>query len=439
MNEKKTLLEVRDVSLRFEQAGHGAQKVLDHINLTIASGEVVGLLGRSGAGKSTLLRIIAGLIPPTSGEVEFQGTTREDGSLGIAMVFQTFALFPWLTVKQNVEVGLEDQQVAAGEMNQRALDAIELTGLRGFESAYPRELSGGMRQRVGFARAFVVRPDLLLLDEPFSALDVLTARTLQSDLVDMWIEGKLPIRAVLLVTHNIEEAVLLCDRVLVLGSNPGRIAAEVPVTCARPRDRLDDEFQAIVDHLYALLTAPATSSAGEDTTPAYAHTLPNATAPQMAGLLKALEGAPYGGHANLSDLSKTLHMPLDDLMPVANAVHLLGFAQLDANALQLTAAGRAFVDSGPEAQRSIFAEHLVHYVPLAARIRRAIHERQANHASMTEFLELLRPYMTDANAMNLLQILVGWGRYAGLYSYDARTGQFGSSLEDAQLERVPAT
>ncbi|MBY4871434.1 MULTISPECIES: ABC transporter ATP-binding protein, partial [Burkholderia] len=201
----------------------GELLVLDDANLSLREGEIVGLLGRSGSGKSTLLRIIAGLIEPTGGEVTYLGKPLRGPAEGVAMVFQTFALFPWLTVLQNVEAGLEALGVGARERRERALAAIDLIGLDGFENAYPRELSGGMRQRVGFARALVVDPTILLMDEPFSALDVLTAETLRTDLLDLWTQGRMPIKSVLIVTHNIEEAVFMCDRILVLSSNPGRV------------------------------------------------------------------------------------------------------------------------------------------------------------------------------------------------------------------------
>ncbi|MDR0479062.1 MAG: ABC transporter ATP-binding protein, partial [Burkholderiaceae bacterium] len=208
---------------------HPEKLVLDDVNMALRAGEIVGLLGRSGSGKSTLLRIIAGLIPASSGEVTYQGQPVDGPAEGVAMAFQTFALFPWLTVLQNVEAGLEALGVDTHARRARALAAIDLIGLDGFENAYPREMSGGMRQRVGFARALVVEPTLLLMDEPFSALDVLTAETLRTDLLDLWTEGKLPIKSVLIVTHNIEEAVFMCDRILVLSSNPGKIVAEIAV------------------------------------------------------------------------------------------------------------------------------------------------------------------------------------------------------------------
>src|SRR5476651_478386 len=258
------ILSVKQVSHGFNKT-HGELLILDDVNLTLGAGEIVGLLGRSGSGKSTLLRIISGLITPSAGEVEYLGKPLDGPAKGIAMVFQTFALFPWLTVLQNVEAGLEALGVATAERRKRALAAIDLIGLDGFENAYPRELSGGMRQRVGFARALVVNPTLLLMDAPFSALDVLTAENLRTDLLDLWTQGKMPIKSVLIVTHNIEEAVFMCDRILVLSSNPGRVMAEIRVPFKHPRNRLDPAFRRLVDDIYAKMTARQSGEATKQT------------------------------------------------------------------------------------------------------------------------------------------------------------------------------
>jgi NitT/TauT family transport system ATP-binding protein len=248
------LLDMQKVCRSFPKGSGEELLVLENVDLTIRSGEIVGLLGRSGSGKSALLRIIAGLIAPSSGDAKCRGETINGPPNGVSMVFQSFALFPWLTVLQNVELGLEALGVDRAKPRKRALAAIDLIGLDGFESAFPKELSGGMRQRVGFARALVVDPDLLLMDEPFSALDVLTAETLRTDLIDLWIEGRLPIKAVLMVTHNIEEAVLMCDRILVFSSNPGRVAAEIKIDLPHPRKRLDPVFRELVESIYARMT-----------------------------------------------------------------------------------------------------------------------------------------------------------------------------------------
>src|SRR5271169_5214638 len=251
------LLQCTEVRKAFPKPDGAELLVLEGMNLEVGEGQIMGLLGRSGSGKSTLLRLIAGLAEPSSGNLTYLGQPVAGPARGIAMVFQSFALFPWLTVFENVALGLEAQHLPRPEIRKRSLAAIDLIGLDGFESAYPRELSGGMRQRVGFARALVVHPNILLMDEPFSALDVLTAETLRTDLLDLWVEGRMPIKSILMVTHNIEEAVLMCDRILVFSSNPGRVAAEIKIDLPHPRKRLDPAFRQLVDSIYARMTQRA--------------------------------------------------------------------------------------------------------------------------------------------------------------------------------------
>src|SRR5215475_13252088 len=327
-----TLVDIREVCRSFPKGSGEDLLVLEKVNLTIRAGEIVGLLGRSGSGKSTLLRIIAGLIAPSSGNAQCRGEPIQGPPNGVAMVFQSFALFPWLTVLQNVELGLEALGIDAAERRQRAIAAIDLIGLDGFESAYPKELSGGMRQRVGFARALVVHPDLLLMDEPFSALDVLTAETLRTDLVDLWVEGRLPIKSILMVTHNIEEAVLMCDRILVFSTNPGRVAAEFKVDLPHPRNRLDPSFARLVDTIYVRMTqrkevrAPAPGAAGQ----ALTHVSSNV----LSGFIEAIAAPAYNGRADLPHLAEDFQMEIDELFPITEALQLLRFAEVEHGDIQ---------------------------------------------------------------------------------------------------------
>src|SRR5262245_11247635 len=318
------LVEVNEVRQSYPKGSGERLLVLDGVSLKLANREIVSLLGRSGCGKSSLLRIIAGLMPASEGRVAIDGHPVAGPASEVAMVFQTFALFPWLTVQENVEIGLEAQGVAPAERHRWALAAIDLIGLDGYESAYPKELSGGMRQRVGLARALVVHPKILLMDEPFSALDVLTAENLRTDLLDLWGEGRMPISSILLVTHNIEEAVLMSDRILVFSSNPGRIVAEIPVTLPQPRNRLDPTFRQLVDDIYALMTArpagrPQLGFAGSGISMLLPHLSPNL----LAGLLEAVAADPYRGHADLPALAGALQMEIDDLFPVAETLQLM--------------------------------------------------------------------------------------------------------------------
>src|SRR5487761_1216024 len=303
--------------------------VLDHIDFTLKEGEIVAVLGKSGSGKSTFLRILAGLTEPSDGFASYRGHRIDDPVDGVAMVFQSFALFPWLTVLGNVELGLEAQGVAPDERHRRAIAAIDLIGLDGFESAYPKELSGGMRQRVGFARALVVNPDVLLLDEPFSQLDVLTAETLRGDIIDLWLARRIPTKGIIVVSHNIEEAVELADRIIIFGSDPATIRSDIPVPIARPRDPNAPLFRRIVDEVYTLLTTVPGRGGGKrgprGDTIDIAYRIPDASIQQLAGLLDALSAPPYEGRADLPRLAESEHLSTDDLMALIETLQLLGF------------------------------------------------------------------------------------------------------------------
>jgi NitT/TauT family transport system ATP-binding protein len=425
---KEPILTVHGVNRGFPK-GSGEVRVLADVELSLYSGEIVGLLGRSGSGKSTLLRIIAGLIRPSSGEVVYRGEPVEGPAEGIAMVFQTFALFPWLTVLQNVEAGLEALAVPARESRRRALSAIDLIGLDGFESAYPRELSGGMRQRVGFARALVVEPTILLLDEPFSALDVLTAETIRTDLLDLWIEHRLPTRTMLLVTHNIEEAVFMCDRILLFSSNPGRIAAEIEVTFPHPRNRLDPAFRELVDDIYAKMTARVSAAAaGQPHRLHLASWLPTVSTNRMAGLIEMVAAPPYNGEADLPEIARNLQLEVDDLFPVAEVLQWLGFAEIREGDIRLTADARNFAELDPQARKTLFAQHLLASVPLAQHIRRVLDERPRHRAPRVRFEQELEDYLSDSAAQETLDAVIDWGRYAETFAYDDAAEMF--SLED---------
>jgi NitT/TauT family transport system ATP-binding protein len=428
---KTSLIDLRGICRSFPKGSGEDLLVLENVDLIIQSGEIVGLLGRSGSGKSTLLRIIAGLISPSFGDAKCRGEPIEGPPNGVSMVFQSFALFPWLTVLQNVELGLEALGIDAAERRTRALAAIDLIGLDGFESAYPKELSGGMRQRVGFARALVVHPDLLLMDEPFSALDVLTAETLRTDLVDLWIEGRLPIKSVLMVTHNIEEAVLMCDRVLVFSSNPGRVAAEFKIDLLHPRNRLDPAFRQLVDTLYARMTQRA-----EPKTPAVegihgtgvGMVLRHVSSNVLSGLIETLAAPPYHGRADLPVLANSLQLEADEIFHFGESLQLLRFAQLSEGDLMLTEAGQRFAHLETDARKKLFAEHLMNYVPVIGLIRRVLDERPSHTAPQARFRNELEDYMAEDQADETLKTTVSWGRYAELFAYDEQSETF--SLEN---------
>ncbi|MDE8653827.1 AAA-associated domain-containing protein [Novosphingobium album (ex Liu et al. 2023)] len=427
--ETRPLVELSNVR-HFYGKGHGQMLVLDDVDLTLNENEIVGLLGRSGSGKSTLLRSIAGLLRPSEGDVRF--VLGEDGNTpSVSMVFQTFALFPWLTFLQNVELGLEAQRVPAEQRRTRALAAIDLIGLDGFENAYPKELSGGMRQRVGLARALVVDPSLLLMDEPFSALDVLTAETLRTDLLDLWCEGRMPIKSILIVTHNIEEAVLMCDRILVFSSNPGRVAAEIKVDLPQPRDRLDPAFRALVDDIYARMTARAAPEPARDGLfpgTGIAMVLPDVSTDALSGLIEEVDAAPFDGRASMADLADELQLEVDELFPMAETLQLLRLADLSSGDFTLTPPARRYAIADVDQRTAIFAQALLAHVPLAQHIRRILDERPGHTAPARRFRDELEDHMSPDYAAETLRTVTHWGRYAEIFAYDEGADQF--SLDD---------
>ena len=426
------LLEVHGLRKAFAKADGGELLVLDGVDLRIGEGEIVGLLGRSGSGKSTLLRLIAGLATPTAGTVTYLGQPVDGPARGIAMVFQSFAIFPWLTVFENVALGLEALRMPAAEIRRRSLQAIDVIGLDGFESAYPRELSGGMRQRVGFARALVVHPNILLMDEPFSALDVLTAETLRTDFLDLWCEGRMPIKGVILVTHNIEEAVLMCDRILVFGSNPGRILSDIPVLLPQPRNRLDPSFRALVERIYVEMTTRTVGAANtrSELFPGLGigTVLPRVSSNLLSGLMETVAAPPFNGTADLPKIASDLQMEIDELFPVAETLQMMRFAELVGGDIRLTEAGLAFANAPLDERKKIFARQLLSYVPLAAHIRRVLDERPSHTARKSRFLDELEDYMSEEAAEQTLRAVISWARYAEAFAYDDENAMF--SLEN---------
>jgi NitT/TauT family transport system ATP-binding protein len=427
------LLQCTDIRKAFPKPDGAELLVLEGMNLDLQEGQIVGLLGRSGSGKSTLLRLIAGLAEPTAGKVYYLGQPIIGPAPGIAMVFQSFALFPWLTVFENVALGLEAQRLPRAEIRKRSLAAIDLIGLDGFESAYPRELSGGMRQRVGFARALVVHPNILLMDEPFSALDVLTAETLRTDFLDLWSEGRMPIKGVILVTHNIEEAVLMCDRILVFGSNPGRILSEIKVSLPQPRNRLDPSFRELVERIYVEMTArPKGAAMGgrQERFPGLGigSVLPQVSTNLLSGLMEAVAAPPFLGTADLPKIASDLQMEIDELFPVAETLQLLRFAEVEGGDIKLAEDGMAFAHAALDERKRIFMRHLLTYVPLAAHIRRVLDERASHSARKSRFIDELEDFMSEEAADQTLRAVVRWARYAEAFAYDDENAMF--SLEN---------
>jgi NitT/TauT family transport system ATP-binding protein len=418
------LLRAEAVCKTYQMPDHHARLVLDRIGFTLHDGEIVAILGKSGSGKSTLLRILAGLVPPTDGCVEYRGRPVSEPATGIAMVFQSYALFPWLTVLGNVELGLEAQGVPSAERRRRAVAAIDVIGLDGFENAYPKELSGGMRQRVGFARALVVDPDILLLDEPFSSLDVLTAETLRGDLLDLWDQGRIPTKGIVIVSHNIEEAVEIADRILIFSSDPGRIRAEIPIAQPRPRAWESSEFRQTVDQVYTLLTTVPGRDARRGAKPetiGIGYRLPDASVQQLSGLVDNLAEPAFGGRADLPRLADQVGLAADELFPLIEALQLLGFAHVSGGDIELTMPGRGYAEADMLAKKQLFAEALLKHIPLAAHIRRVLDERPGHRAPAARFLRELEDHLSEEEAERVLATVINWGRHAESFAYDADT------------------
>ena len=434
MNPGPEILRADSVTKTFTTPDGHSLPVLDGVSLTVSEGEIVALLGKSGSGKSTLLRCIAGLIAPSTGSISYRGSPLTGANPGVAMVFQTFALLPWLTVQQNVELGLQARGVAEAERAERSLQAIDLIGLDGFESAYPKELSGGMRQRVGFARAIVTAPDALLMDEPFSALDVLTAENLRTELVKLWEGHGAPVKSILIVTHNIEEAVLLADRVLVLSSNPGRIQAELDIGLPRPRDRHSPRFEALVDTIYDILTgreqaaaaaldaesAPQAPAGQQVLTPVNTP-LPNVSPGGLSGLLEIL--AARGGTDGLAEIADDLSFEIDDLLPLTDAALLLGLARIDGSDIMLTPEGKEFATADILTSKMLFARFAVKRAPLVRAITQALAATADHNLREGFFLDILRRGFSPQEARSQLETAIDWGRYAELYDYDSVEGE----------------
>jgi len=421
----EAIVELKGVGKSFRSADGSARSVLEGVDFRLAEGEIVALLGQSGSGKSTLLRIMAGLIGVDAGDVSYRGQPLYGPARGVAMVFQSFALFPWLTVQQNVELGLEARGMAPAERAQRAEQAIELIGLAGFEGALPRELSGGMRQRVGIARALVIEPEVLLMDEAFSALDVLTGERLREDILELWGSGSMPTKAILVVSHNIEEAVLMADRVLVFASDPGRVRFQLSVRLPRPRDADSTEVRTLVDEVYALMTAGAVRAgrpAAEPVKIDLGDRLPEADVARMEGLLEMLQGDEFAGRADLPQLAEVTELTDDELLPLVQALSLLEFSRLADGDLHITPLGQQYVESSHTDRQSIFGRQLLAHVPLVAHIRHSLDQEPSEELPEEPFLDLLRETLDTAEAERVMRTAIEWGRHGEIFEYNYHNG-----------------
>lgn len=423
--EMDVIIEARSVEKYFDAPDGHRIEVIAPTDLSIFPGSIVAVLGPSGSGKSTLLRMLTGLAKPSAGEVRWHGQPLDGKIPNVAIVFQSFALFPWLTVIENVEAPLVARGVPAIERHKRALRMIDTVGLDGFETAYPKELSGGMKQRVGFARAMVVQPEVLFMDEPFSALDVLTAENLRGELLELWLSKKMPISTIVIVTHNIEEAVLLADRVIVLGRNPGRIRADFSVRIPQPRDRKSRPFVEYVDYVYTVMTqpeaevgAPPTEFRERRKKPRLKKhpMLPHAKPGGIAGLLELL--VDRGGRDDVYRLAEQLRLDVDDLLPITEAAALLGFVTLKEGDAEITQTGKAYAEADILARKTLFREAALTHVRIFQQVDQTLHAK-ADHEIPIEFFEdLLDEHFSHKELRRQLDTVLDWGRYAEIFDYD---------------------
>ena len=439
------IIRAEKIEKYYAQPSENRIQVIAATDLSIVPGEILALLGPSGSGKSTMLRMLTGLSTPTAGQVYWHEKPISEVEINVSIVFQSFALFPWLTVLENVEAPLQARGVSPEERRERSMKMLDTVGLDGFEAAYPKELSGGMKQRVGFARALVVEPEVLFMDEPFSALDVLTAENLRSELLELWANKTMPTKAVFIVTHNIEEAVLLADRIIVLGRNPGHIRTDFRVQLPQPRDRKSEPFTNLVDYIYKVLTKPdvAPAQAPDQQTGAkvrdqrqmHYQMLPHARPGGMAGLLELL--LDKGGRDDIYRLADDLAFEIDDLLPIVDAAQLLGFLKIEEGDAAITPSGAEFANSEILRQKELFRDAAVANVLLLRQIRRALESKSDHSVPEDFFLDMLDEQFSEEECLRQMETAVTWCRYAELFDFDAARRRF--VLPDAQDEEIAAS
>ncbi|HTB97923.1 MAG TPA: nitrate/sulfonate/bicarbonate ABC transporter ATP-binding protein [Terracidiphilus sp.] len=439
----EAIIRAEKIEKYYAQPSANRIQVISATDLSIVPGEIVALLGPSGSGKSTMLRMLTGLSRPSAGQVYWHEKPIAGAEINVSIVFQSFALFPWLTVLENVEAPLQARGVPAGERRERSMKMLDTVGLDGFEAAYPKELSGGMRQRVGFARALVVEPEVLFMDEPFSALDVLTAENLRSELLELWAKKTMPTKSVFIVTHNIEEAVLLADRIIVLGRNPGHIRTDFRVQIPQPRDRKSDPFTHLVDYIYKVLTRPDVAptevpdqSFGpkvRDQRQMKYQMLPHARPGGIAGLLELL--LDKGGRDDIYRLADDLAFEIDDLLPIVDAAQLLGFLKIEEGDAAITEPGTEFANSEILRQKELFRDAATEHVLLLRQIRRALESKSDHNVPEEFFLDMIDEQFSEEESRRQMETAITWGRYAELFDFDASKRRFvmPDALEEAAV------
>jgi len=414
------LCELRHVDKEFDQAHGPPLRVLQDISLAIRPNEVVALLGPSGSGKSTVLRILAGLTQPTRGEVLYHGEPLHGLSPGVGFVFQSFALYPWMTVLQNIEAMLEAQGLAREEVAERATRAVRVVGLAGFEEAYPRELSGGMKQRVGMARAFSLEPEMLFMDEPFSQVDALTAESLRAQVLDVWSPRDRNPKSIVMVSHDIKEVVYMADRIVVLDANPGRVRTVVEHGLPRPRDYRSPELLQLVDHLHDIITGMAMPDAAAEgvAAPRVFEPLPHAGAVEIEGLLEYLDAR--GGREDVFRIAADTDREYGRVITATNGAELLGFVETPHRTVVLSSEGARYVKASPAERKGLFREKLLELL-LFEEIRQALERSETHRVDRDFVLELIALNLPNEDFERVFHTFVNWSRFGDLFSYDGKT------------------
>ncbi len=411
----QVLCELRHVDKEFPHGNGTPLRVLQDVSLAIRPGEVVALLGPSGCGKSTILRVLAGLTPATQGEVLYHGAPLVGLNPGIGFVFQSFALYPWMSVKENVEAVLRAKGLPSGEVAARASSAIATVGLAAFVNAYPRELSGGMKQRVGMARALSLDPETLFMDEPFSQVDALTAETLRAEVIDIWsAEGKNP-SSIVMVSHDIKEVAFMADRIVVLDANPGRVRTVVENALPRPRDYRSAGLLELVDRLHDIITGIEMPDAVASPAPAVVEPLPIVKPGEIFGLLEYLDAR--GGKDDVFRIASDMNAEYGRLISVVNAAELLDLVDTPRRMVMLSPGGKRLVQAGPAERTALWREHVLQ-LRLFQLVDEALH-RQKDHQIDRDFvLELVAVYMPNDDYEAVFDTFVKWAQLAQLCDYD---------------------
>ena len=413
------LMELKNIYQTFKLDSGRKIKVLQDINLTLNRDEVLVLLGPSGSGKSTCIRILAGLLEPSQGEVFLNGHVLDETNQDVALVFQNFALLPWLNVADNVALGIKPLKLSPEEVRVRVKHAIDLVGLEGFEEAYPKELSGGMKQRVGFARALVMERPILFLDEPFSALDVLTAETLRKEVLNLWTTKKTSTQSIILITHNISEAVCMGSRFLVLGSNPGQIRYSIKNDLPYPRDEKTAAFKSLVESIHDVLTEAIIPDTPDWVPPAFAaitiESLPNVSLTEVVGFLELL--SQEGGRADIFALAQKLMKDSLNILMMAKAAELLDFVDTPKNQIVLTDLGRNFIRADINRRKQLIHERM-----MQLKVTQMFYQKLVNSEGLSipkeEAIQSIHEWLPNENPEEVFDTLVQWGRFGELFGYN---------------------